>query len=201
MMDAPSNSLLLFSALLLVISLLTMGGILLRRDKPRRIPSPTIDPTDLTLLAEVQALRHEGLRLQEQLQQQQLELTQELRQATFEQLQTLLTSYPSLRPMIQVKPELPAKNLLSLFTPLDNLLESWGYVAIGAPWEQVPYDPQLHQPDCADMVTGELVYVRFVGYQEGDPGKGDTFGQLCYRTPPQILCPAKVSRTLPGGQS
>ena len=34
-----------------------------------------------------------------------------------------------------------------------------------------------------DIQPEELVYIRFVGYREGE----------------QILCPAKVSRTLPGG--
>lgn len=132
---------------------------------------------------EKEALRQEGLRLHQELQQQRLELTNELRESTFEQLQTLLTNYPSIHSLVNVKPELPAKNLLSLFTPLDNLLSAWGYEQIGKPWEQVPYNPQVHQPDAADIAEGELVYIRFVGYQHQQ----------------HILCPAKVSRTLPAG--
>lgn len=85
--------------------------------------------------------------------------------------------------MILAKPDLPAKNLVSLFTPLENILASWGYVAIGKPWEQVNYNPQLHQADSEEIQEGELVYIRFIGYQDG--GK--------------ILYPAKVSRTIPGG--
>ncbi|MEH2264452.1 nucleotide exchange factor GrpE [Nostoc sp.] len=135
------------------------------------------------LLAEKAALHQEGLRLHEELQQQRVELSEEFRSATFEQLQTLLTNYPSIYQMVQVKPELPAKNLLSMFTSLDNLLSKWGYEQIGKPWEQVPYNPQIHQPDTADIAEDELVYIRFVGYQH--QGK--------------ILVPAKVSRTLPGG--
>ena len=72
---------------------------------------------------------------------------------------------------------------MMLFTPLDNLLKEWGYEQIGKPWEQVPYNPQIHQPDAGDIAQGELVYIRFVGYQHQE----------------HILCPAKVSRTLPGG--
>lgn len=135
------------------------------------------------LSKEKEALHQEGLRLHQELQQQRLELTNELRESTFEQLQTLLTNYPSIHSLVNVKPELPAKNLLSLFTPLDNLLSAWGYEQIGKPWEQVPYNPQVHQPDAADITEGELVYIRFVGYQHQQ----------------HILCPAKVSRTLPGG--
>lgn len=131
----------------------------------------------------LEALRQECLRLRNQLQQQGAELTNDLRDATFQQLQTLLTNYPSVRQMVQAKPDLPARNVFSLFTSLDNLLESWGYKPIGSVWEQVPYKPQLHQPDTAGIEEGEPVYIRFVGYQNGE----------------RILCPAKVSRTLPGG--
>lgn len=134
-------------------------------------------------LLEIETLRTECLRLREELQQQNLELTTEFRHSTFQQLQTLLTNYPSVRQLVQVKPDLPAKNLTSLFISLDNLIESWGHEPIGQVWEQVPYNPQLHQPDVGDIEAGELVYIRFVGYQDGE----------------YILCPAKVSRTLPVG--
>lgn len=135
------------------------------------------------LLVEKAALHQEGLRLHEELQQQRVQLSEEFRSATFEQLQTLLTNYPSIHQMVNIKPDLPAKNLLSMFTPLDNLLGKWGYEQIGKPWEKVAYNPQIHQPDTAEIALYELVYIRFVGYQH--QGK--------------ILCPAKVSRTLPGG--
>ena len=135
------------------------------------------------LISAKEALHQEGVRLHEELQQQQVQLSEEFRVSTFEQLQTLLTNYPSIHQMVSVKPELPAKNLLSMFTPLDNLLSKWGYEQIGKPWEKVPYNPQIHQPDTADIAENELVYIRFVGYQHQG----------------RILCPAKVSRTLPGG--
>jgi hypothetical protein len=85
--------------------------------------------------------------------------------------------------MAQSKADLPAKNWVALFTPLENLLKSWEYEPIGTPWQQVPYNPQWHQPDTDDMEQGEWVYIRFVGYRHGE----------------RILCPAKVSRTLPPG--
>jgi len=141
------------------------------------------DTSSSKRLLETEALRAECLRLREALQQQSVELTSEFQHSTFEQLHTLLTNYPSVRQLVQVKPDLPAKNLTSLFTPLDNLIESWGYEPIGQVWEQVPYNPQLHQPDVGDMEVGELVYVRFIGYRDGE----------------NILIPAKVSRTLPSG--
>ncbi len=118
--------------------------------------------------------------LQQALQQQEAKLTSELRQTIFKQLQTLLTNYPSVSKLAQVKPDLPAKNLTSIFVPLESLIQTWGYKTIGSVWEQVTYDPKLHQPDAPDIEPGDLVYIRFVGYQDGD----------------KILCPAKVSRTL-----
>ncbi len=134
---------------------------------------------------EIEALRTECLQLRETLQRQGIELKHEFQYSTFQQLQTLLTNYPSLRQLLQVKPELPAKNLISLLTPLDNLIESWDYEAIGQVWEKVSYNPQLHQADTSDIEVGELVYVRFVGYRKGE----------------RILAPAKVSRTLPAGMN
>lgn len=139
------------------------------------------DTSSSKRLLEIEALRRECLRLREELQQQRIELTTEFRHSTFQQLQTLLSNYPSVRQLVQVKPDLPAKNLTSLFTSLDNLIESWGYQPIGQALEQVSYNPQLHQPDASDIEVGELVYIRFVGYREGE----------------QILSPAKVSRSLP----
>jgi len=134
-----------------------------------------------TARQENRALRQEGLRLQEALRLQQTTLTETWQRETFIQVQSLLTTYPSIRQMIHVKPDLPAKNLSSLFTNLDNLAQAWGCEAIGSVWSQVAYDPQLHQPDQPDIAAGELVYVRFIGYKLGNV----------------ILCPAKVSRTLP----
>jgi molecular chaperone GrpE (heat shock protein) len=134
------------------------------------------------LTSEKEALRQDGLRLHSELQEMRSQLVNEFRISTFEKLQTLLTNYPSIHNMVGYKPELPAKNLLSMFTPLDNLLLEWGWERIGKPWQETIYNPQIHQPDMGDIKEGEVVYIRFIGYQY--QGK--------------ILCPAKVSRNLPG---
>ena len=173
--------------LLLGISLLGIGGIIVvlwytRSAADYANPDPQNDELLSDRLLQIDALRQEGLRLRDELQRQNTQLTAELRSEIFQELQPLLTNYPSILQMVQLKPDLPAKNLTSLFTSLDNLLASWNYKPIGSAWEQVPYNPQLHEPD-GDIQAGELVYVRFVGYWDGD----------------RILCPAKVSRTLPGG--
>lgn len=130
-------------------------------------------------------LIQECLRLSEQLREQSDLVREDERRSTFEQLQTLLTSYCTAIAQAQANSEMPAQNLVSLFTPLDNLLRNWGIEPLGKVWERVPYNPQLHQPDADDLTEGELVFVRFVGYRDGE----------------RILCPAKVSRTRPSVKS
>ncbi|MBW4578069.1 MAG: molecular chaperone GrpE [Tildeniella nuda ZEHNDER 1965/U140] len=145
----------------------------------------TIAPpvADATVDAQIAALQQQCSRLRGELQQQKAQLHEDFQSHSFAQLQPLLTNYPSACKMAQVKPDLPARNLVALFNPLENLLETWHIAPIGSVWEQVPFNAQNHQPDTDDLVTGEPVYIRFVGYCQGD----------------RILCPAKVSRTLPGG--
>ena len=126
-------------------------------------------------------MQNQCQRLREELEAQSMLLKSDFRSEVFEQLQTLLTNYPTAREMAKIKPDLPAKNLISLFTSLENLLENWGYETIGKPWEKVSYNPQIHQADSDDIEVGESVYVRFVGYRDGD----------------NILYPAKVSLNLP----
>ncbi|HIK15584.1 MAG TPA: molecular chaperone GrpE [Leptolyngbyaceae cyanobacterium M33_DOE_097] len=128
-----------------------------------------------------ESLRQECLRLRRDLDQQQAHLHAEWQYNTFSKLQTLLTNYPSAQKIAQLKPDLPAQNLTALFTPLEHLADDWGWQAIGSVWEQVPYNPQWHQADSEDIHPEEPVYVRFIGYRSGD----------------RILCPAKVSRSLP----
>jgi molecular chaperone GrpE (heat shock protein) len=130
---------------------------------------------------QVDALKQQCLRLRTSLEQQAEQVQNDTQAAAFKQVQVLLTQYPSVRRMVEDKPDLPARNLVAMFTALDNLLKFWGYHAIGIPWEAVAYDPQLHEGDSADLQPGETLYIRFVGYRQGD----------------RILIPAKVSRTLP----
>lgn len=135
------------------------------------------------LEVQVKELKQQCARLRSQLEVQSTQTQQDSATKAFEQIQSLLTQYPSVRRMTETKPDLPARNLVGMFTALDNLANFWGYQTIGEPWKQVEFDPQLHQGDVADLVPGEVVYVRFVGYRSNN----------------QILVPAKVSRTLPTG--
>ncbi|GAP93768.1 hypothetical protein [Leptolyngbya sp. NIES-2104] len=135
------------------------------------------------LEVQIEEFKQQCARLRSQLETQSTQTQQDSEIKAFEQIQSLLTQYPSVRRMAESKPDLPARNLIGMFTALDNLMKFWGYQAIGQPWEQTEYDPQLHQGDVGNLQPGESVYVRFVGYRNDD----------------RILVPAKVSRTLPAG--
>jgi transposase-like protein len=139
----------------------------------------------------IEQLTQECLRLRQELQSQSDRLKLEHQQNTFRILQSLLTQYKSVQQMVRHNPNLPAQNLVALFTPLDRLIQTWEYTQIGEAWQQVPFDPQIHHGDRPDLAVGEPVYIRFVGYQVSDMKSGMNNSE------PQILVPAKVSRTLP----
>jgi len=164
-----------FAVVLVIIIYLILWWILFP-SKSQDIPIATPDTE-----SKIQDLEIQCQRLREELKQQSKQLQRDFQNETFTQLQMLLSNYPTVKKMALAKPDLPAKNIVSLFTSLDNLITSWGYTPIGETWEQVSYNPQLHQADSDDIQEGELVYIRFIGYQEGE----------------KVLHPAKVSRTLP----
>ena len=96
-------------------------------------------------------------------------------------LQELLVNYPTAKLMVELKHNLPPKNVIALLKPLEQLLQKWEIETIGAPWKRVPYNPLIH--DCGEekINQGDPVYILLVGYFQGD----------------RVLLPAKVSRHLP----
>jgi molecular chaperone GrpE (heat shock protein) len=166
---------------IIIVIIVIIVYIILRILFPRNNQPVTSSETEQKI--KILELEIQCQRLREELKQQSQQLQTDFQNETFTQLQTLLSNYPTVKKMALAKPDLPAKNLISLFTSLDNLITSWGYTAIGEIWEQVNHNPQLHQADSDDIQEGELVYIRFIGYRNDD----------------KILYPAKVSRTLPAG--
>lgn len=151
----------------------------LERDKQKKIERLAGELQDAG--DRVEQLEKQCRRLRSELQDNLDRMRGDIKEETFEQLQTLMMNFPTACVMAEAKPNLPARNFIALFTPLQNLLQGWGYESIGTAWEQVIFDPQIHQADSDDIQEGDLVFVRFVGYRDGD----------------RILCPAKVSRSLP----
>jgi molecular chaperone GrpE (heat shock protein) len=170
-----------FAVILIIIVYIILRILFPENDQDTIIDNQSVNSPDTE--QKIKDLEIQCQRLREELKQQSQQLQTDFQQETFTQLQTLLSNYPTVKKMALAKPELPAKNLSSLFTSLDSLITNWGYTAIGETWKQVNYNPQLHQADSDDIQEGELVYIRFIGYQNGD----------------KVLYPAKISRTLPGG--
>jgi molecular chaperone GrpE (heat shock protein) len=172
-----------FGLILAIIIYIILRFLFPETQKNTSINHQNTNATETEQKIKIAELENQCQRLREELKQQSQQLQTDFQNETFTQLQTLLTNYPTVKKMALTKPDLPAKNIVSLFTSLDNLMDSWGYTVIGETWEQVNYNPQIHQADSDDIQEGDLVYIRFIGYQNGD----------------QVLYPAKVSRTLPGG--
>jgi hypothetical protein len=130
----------------------------------------------------IDILEAKNKKLLTKLEQLPIELQSNWQKESINLLQELLISYPTAKLMVELKHNLPSKNILALLKPLELLLQEWGIETIGKPWKKVPYNPNIHDCGEEDISQGELVYIRWVGYYQGD----------------RVLLPAKVSRKLPG---
>jgi molecular chaperone GrpE (heat shock protein)/DNA-binding Xre family transcriptional regulator len=114
------------------------------------------------------AIAQEYQRLQQQLEQQREMLLQEFQQASLQRMESWLLQWPTAATVAQQNPQLPAVKLLPLMKPITDLLEHWEVKAIASVGEKVPYDPQWHQLMEGSAEPGEMVKVRYVGYQQKD---------------------------------
>lgn len=133
------------------------------------------EPSNNSSNATILALRDEYQSLQQKLENQQQELRSQFERETIQQLESLLLQLPSATYAAKQNPDLPAKNILPLLKPLDQLLHKWGITGIGSVGEEIPYDPQRHQlmEGTEEMELGHPVIVRYVGYAKD--------GTLLYR--------------------
>lgn len=113
-------------------------------------------------------LQQEYDRLQQQLQQQKEILKQEFQQEVLQKLESLLLQLPTAAYAAQNNPQAPAVKLLPLLRPIDQLLASWGITAIAAVGQEVPYDPSQHQLIEGMAQPGDVVWVRYTGYRQGE---------------------------------
>ncbi len=138
---------------------------------PELVPLPAKTPNhqDTKETQEVQALRQECDRLEQQLVRQRTTLEVEFQQQVLAQLEPWLLQWPTAALRAHQDPQLPAQKLLPLVRPLANLLKQWQVEAIAAVGETVNFDPQWHQwletenpPE-----SGTPAIVRYVGYRQG----------------------------------
>ncbi|WP_421657522.1 nucleotide exchange factor GrpE [Leptothermofonsia sp. ETS-13] len=125
-------------------------------------------PQNSQLTYELENLRQEYNRLQQQLLQQKQALQQEFQQSSLQVLESLLLQLPTAAYTAQQNPQVPAVKLLPLLKPLERLLQEWGIEAIAEVGSEVVYDPQQHQLMEGFAEAGDLVRVRYTGYRQGD---------------------------------
>ncbi len=114
------------------------------------------------------SLQHEYQRLQAQLSQQREDLWQEFQQTSLQTLEPWLLQWSAAAYAAQQNSQLTAVKLLPLVRPIEQLIQQWGITAIGIVGSEVPYDPQFHQLMSGTAEAGELVKVRYAGYQQHD---------------------------------
>ncbi|NMG57284.1 XRE family transcriptional regulator [Geitlerinema sp. P-1104] len=117
---------------------------------------------------ERESLKQEYQRLQVQLSQQSQQLRQEFQRESLERLESFLRFWYTAAAMVQQNPQLPAKNLLPLIRPLEQLFEDWGLIPIGDVQAIVPYNPQQHQLKQGTANPGDRVRITHRGYYHGD---------------------------------
>ncbi len=113
-------------------------------------------------------LQAEYQRLQARLHSQTETLQQEFQQTSLAILESWLIQWPTIAYAVQQNPQLPASKVLPLVRPVEQLVSSWGVVAIAPVGAEVPFDPQAHQLMEGMAEPGDRVRVRYTGYRQGD---------------------------------
>lgn len=98
--------------------------------------------------------------------------------ASFQIIESFLTSWPAAAYQAKLDPNFPASKLLPLVGSIDRLIASWGIQSIGQVGETIPFNPQLHQSLAGTIPPETPVQMRYPGYHQGD----------------RLLIRAKVSR-------
>ena len=127
--------------------------------------APSIPDTEGT---DIDSLKQEYQRLQQQLEQQRDTLRQEFQQVSLQLLESWLVQWPTAAAAAEKNPQLPAVRLLPLLKPVEQLLKQWGVEAIASVGEEVAYEPQHHQLIEGTAAPGEPVKVRYTGYRQGE---------------------------------
>jgi molecular chaperone GrpE (heat shock protein) len=131
--------------------------------------------------AEIERVKQEYRRLEQELAEQRSHLIAEFQQETLETLETWMLQWPTAAAMARNNPHLSAVKLLALVKPVSDLLKRWGVEMSGIVGESLPYDPHRHQLMEGEAQVGDRVWVRHVGYQQGD--------KLLYRAKVSPLSP------------
>lgn len=119
----------------------------------------------------VERLYQEYARLQERLTTQAQDIQRQVQRQALGVIEPWLRMGPNVIQAAQQQPDFPARKLIPLTRPLQELLETWAVRPIGTLGEVVPYDPKIHQihsPTGALVHPGQAVKVRHLGYWHGE---------------------------------
>ncbi len=125
-------------------------------------------PTHTTIQPDLAGLQQEYQRLEKRLDQQKQELLQEFQQSSLQILEPWLLQWSAAAYAAQQNPQFPAKNLVLLLRPVEQLLQDWEIEATAIVGSEIPYDPQQHQLMSGTAELGALVRVRYAGYRQRD---------------------------------
>ena len=106
--------------------------------------------------------------LQRQLAQQRETLLQDFQQSSLQILEPWLIQWSAAAYAAQRNPQAPAVKLLPLVRPIEQLLHQWGIEPTAIVGSEIPYDPKQHQLISGEAESGDLVRVRYAGYQQYD---------------------------------
>ncbi len=114
---------------------------------------------------EVESVKEEYQRLQQQIEKQKLYLEEKFQQTSIQTLESWLLQWPAAAAAVKKNSQLSASILLPLVKPIEKLLEQWDIEAIGSIGKELAYDPQLHQLIEGKANPGDLVKIRYLGYR------------------------------------
>jgi len=95
-------------------------------------------------------------------------LREQFQQESLQIIEPWLLQWPTAANAIAQNPNLPAQRVIKLLNPLEKLLQWWGVERIGEVGAEIPYNPGQHQLLSGTAQPGEMVRVRYVGYQQGN---------------------------------
>jgi DNA-binding Xre family transcriptional regulator len=113
-------------------------------------------------------LGHLGISVGSELSKSTTPSLEEFQLACIQTIESFLTYWPAAAHQVQKNPDFPASKLLPLVKPIERLLANWEVVSIDQVGAVLPFHPQQHQAIEGQIAVGEMVIVRYPGYQQGE---------------------------------
>jgi molecular chaperone GrpE (heat shock protein) len=113
-------------------------------------------------------LGHLGISVSPELSKSTTPSLEEFQLACIQTIESFLTYWPAAAHQVTKNPDFPASKLLPLVKPIERLLANWNVTPIDQVGAVLPFHPQQHQAIDGQIADGEIVIVRYPGYQQGE---------------------------------